>query len=250
MNSQERDVISGIFERLKSVADAPRDPEAERFIAELVARQPYAPYALAQAVYVQEQALREINDKVRDLEEQVKAGGNRSGSFLGSLFGAGSSDQAPTQPTRTSVPQAGMGSAPQYGTPPQSGGGWGQSVPQQFPPQQFPPAGQQPGSGGGGFLQGALGAAAGVAGGALLYQGLKGLFGGGEAPHAGSASGFGDPNNFLRASSSRQDDHRDDHRDDRRDDRQDNRRDDGDVESHDSDDDGDDGIDIDFGSDD
>ena len=230
MNSQERDVISGIFERLKSVADAPRDPEAERFIAELVARQPYAPYAMAQAVYVQEQALREINDKVRDLEEQVKAGGNRSGSFLGSLFGAGTSEQeaAPTQQTRTSVPQAGMGSAPQYGTSPQSGGGWGQGV-----PQQFPPAGQQPGGGGGGFLQGALAAAAGVAGGALLYQGLKGLFGGGEAHHAASASSFGDPDNFLRASSARQD-----HRDD-----------DSNFDSDHSDDDGDDGIDIDLGSD-
>ena len=222
MNSQERDVISGIFERLKSVADAPRDPEAERFIAELVARQPYAPYAMAQAVYVQEQALREINDKVRDLEAQLKGGGGQSGSFLGSLFGVGSSEQAPapTQPTRTSVPQAGMGSAPQWGTAPSQG-----------MPQQFPPAGQQPG--GGGFLQGALAAAAGVAGGALLYQGLKGLFGGGEAHHAASASSFGDPDNFLRASSARQD-----HRDD-----------DSNFDSDHSDDDGDDGIDIDLGSD-
>jgi uncharacterized protein len=222
MNSQERDVISGIFERLKSVADAPRDPEAERFIAELVARQPYAPYAMAQAVYVQEQALREINDKVRDLEAQLKGGGGQSGSFLGSLFGVGSSEQAPapTQPSRASVPQAGMGSAPQWGTAPSQG-----------MPQQFPPAGQQPG--GGGFLQGALAAAAGVAGGALLYQGLKGLFGGGEAHHAASASSFGDPDNFLRASSARQD-----HRDD-----------DSNFDSDHSDDDGDDGIDIDLGSD-
>jgi hypothetical protein len=158
----------------------------------------------------------------------VKAGGNRSGSFLGSLFGVGSSEQAPapTQPTRTSVPQAGMGSAPQYGTSPQSGGGWGV-------PQQFPPAGQQLGGGGGGFLQGALAAAAGVAGGALLYQGLKGLFGGGEAHHAASASSFGDPDNFLRASSARQD----------------HRNDDSNFDSDHSDDDGDDGIDIDFGSD-
>jgi uncharacterized protein len=222
MNSQERDVISGIFERLKSVADAPRDPEAERFIAELVAHQPYAPYAMAQAVYVQEQALREINDKVRDLEAQLKGGGGQSGSFLGSLFGVGSSEQAPapTQPSRASVPQAGMGSAPQWGTAPSQG-----------MPQQFPPAGQQPG--GGGFLQGALAAAAGVAGGALLYQGLKGLFGGGEAHHAASASSFGDPDNFLRASSARQD-----HRDD-----------DSNFDSDHSDDDGDDGIDIDLGSD-
>jgi hypothetical protein len=208
MNSQERDVISGIFERLKSVAEAPRDPEAERFIAELVARQPYAPYAMAQAIYVQEQALREINDKVRDLEAQLKGGGGgQGGSFLGSLFGVGTSEQAPapTQPSRASVPQAGMGTAPQYGAAPGQGG-----------PQQFPTAGQQPG--GGGFLQGALAAAAGVAGGALLYQGLKGLFGGSEAQQSAHrlgdtgrssddrSSSFGDPDNFLRSASLPQDD--------------------------------------------
>jgi uncharacterized protein len=202
MNSQERDVISGIFERLRSVADAPRDPEAERFIAELVARQPYAPYAMAQAIYVQEQALKELNDKVRDLEAQLKAaGGGEQRGFLGSLFGAGTSEQAPmpAQPSRTSVPQAGMGTAPQYGSAP------GSSVPQQFPPVDQP-------AGGGGFLQGALAAAAGVAGGALLYQGLKGLLGGDEqrAAHRfgdtgrasdDRASGFGDPDNFLRNAS-------------------------------------------------
>jgi uncharacterized protein len=207
MNSQERDVISGIFDRLKSVADAPRDPEAERFIAELVARQPYAPYAMAQAVYVQEQALREINDKVRDLEAQLKSGGGQAGSFLGSLFGVGTSEQAPTptQPSRASVPQAGIGTAPQYGTSPGQG-----------EPQQFPPAGQPPGCGG--FLQGALAAAAGVAGGALLYQGLKGLFGSGEAQQSAHrlgdtgrssddrSSSFGDPDNFLRSASLPQDD--------------------------------------------
>ncbi len=51
MNDQERQVISDIFERLEQVANQPRDPEAERFIQEGSAEQPYAPYAMAQAIY-------------------------------------------------------------------------------------------------------------------------------------------------------------------------------------------------------
>ena len=50
---------------------------------------------------------------------------------------------------------------------------------------------QQPvasGGGGGGFLKGALATAAGVAGGAILYDQVKGMFGGGHGQaHAGSS---------------------------------------------------------------
>ena len=53
MNSEERKVISDIFDRLRQAASQPRDPEAERFIAETLREQPYAPYARAQLVYVQ-----------------------------------------------------------------------------------------------------------------------------------------------------------------------------------------------------
>lgn len=207
MNPQEREVIGGIFDRLRSVESQPRDPEAERLIAELVAKQPYAPYAMAQAIYVQEQALKEFNDKVRDLEDQLKQtkSPTSSGSFLGGLFGAPRAEQPSpwSQPPRASVPQAGMGTAPQYGTVPPAGG--------------FPPAtgGGMFGGGGGGFLQGALGAAAGLAGGALLYQGLKGLFGHEghgfgalgdqtgalDSPSPSSNSTFGDPSNMFRAAS-------------------------------------------------
>ena len=42
MTPQERDVIAGIFDRLKQAANQPRDPEAENFIAERLRAQPYA----------------------------------------------------------------------------------------------------------------------------------------------------------------------------------------------------------------
>ncbi len=46
------------------------------------------------------------------------------------------------------------------------------------------------GGGGGGFLKGALGAAAGVAGGVLLADSIRGLFSGGAHNSLGIASGF------------------------------------------------------------
>ena len=55
-------------------------------------------------------------------------------------------------------------------------------------PQQQPAA-----SGGGGFLKGALATAAGVAGGALIYDQMKGMFGGGSG-QAHAASGQAEAN--------------------------------------------------------
>ena len=66
----------------------PRDPEAERFIAEKLRQQPYAPYAMAQAIFVQEQALAAAEDRMQQLEAQGQGGGG----FLGRqarLSGAG-----------------------------------------------------------------------------------------------------------------------------------------------------------------
>ena len=72
MTPQERDVIAGIFDRLKQAANQPRDPEAERYIAERLREQPYAPYAMAQSVYVQEQALTNLQQQVEDLQTQMR----------------------------------------------------------------------------------------------------------------------------------------------------------------------------------
>lgn len=188
MNQQERQVISDIFDKLKQVESQPRDPEAERFIADLVARQPYAPYAMAQAIFVQEEALKQYNERVRALEAQADGARPQqaSGGFLSGLFGGGAEQPAREAP-RTSVPQAGMGSAPQYGA------------------QQVQQPGMFGGGGGsGGFLRGAMTTAAGVAGGALLFQGLKGMFGGG-GEEASPASGFGDPAQLKEAAGEQND---------------------------------------------
>lgn len=200
MTPEERQLLSGLFERIRNSAAQPRDAEAESFIADAVRAQPYAPYLLTQTVLVQDQALRAANERLQQLEARVNelqsasAPAQGSGSFLGnlgkSLFGAPAAQQsgAPAPP-RPSAPYAGpWGSA----APPQQAYGQPQAYAPAAP--SYPGAqgawGAAPPAQGGGFLHGALGAAAGVAGGVLLADSIRGLFGNQGSPF-GIGSGFG-----------------------------------------------------------
>ena len=98
MNDQERQIISDIFKRLEQTAGQQRDPEAERFIAEKVRAQPYAPYAMAQALYVQEEALKNLGEQMEQLRaenEQLSRAGSRGGGILSSIFGGGQRREQP-----------------------------------------------------------------------------------------------------------------------------------------------------------
>lgn len=176
MSPEERQLLVGLFERTKSAANAPRDQEAEAFITEQVKQQPAAPYLLAQTVIVQDQALQGANARIEELESRLREAESKSGGFLGGLFGGGR--QAP--PPRRPMPPPGY--APQ-------GGPWGQQ-PAGYPPQGFAPQADA----GGGFLRGALGTAAGIAGGVLLADGIRNLFshgsGYGGMGNLGIGSGF------------------------------------------------------------
>lgn len=189
MSPEERQLLQGLFERIQNAGSAPRDKDAEAFIQDAVRALPYAPYLLAQTVIVQDQALRAANERLQQLETQVhdleqhaapqQQGGGGFLGGLGSLFGGG-------QPSQ---PSPGWNQAPRAPSP-----GWGQQAPQQNYGQQGGPWGAPQGGGfggpqggfggqqGGGFLKGALGAAAGVAGGVLLADSIKGLFGGSNNP--------------------------------------------------------------------
>lgn len=198
MTPQERDVIAGIFDRLRQAANQPRDPEAERFIADRLREQPYAVYAMAQSVYVQEQALGNLQGQVEQLQAEVQqlrsqpaAPAQSGGGFLSGIFGGGSS-----QPARSgSVPSFPQRGAPQPASPPWGGQPQGQGMPQQGMgaapapgPWQGQPAQQAPARGGGGFMASALTTAAGVAGGMvagnMLMNAFSGNKGGGEAKAA------------------------------------------------------------------
>ena len=154
MQPQERDLIADLFGRLQQFENQPRDPEAERLIASSVTRQPASPYLLVQTVLVQEEALKQAKARIAELE-----GRTGQGSFLGTAPKPGpwASPSPPTAPP----------AAPAPGAP------WG--------------AAQAPA--GGSFLRSALATAAGVAGGALLFQGISSMFGHGTQAFANTRPG-------------------------------------------------------------
>jgi len=158
MQSQERDLIQGLFDRLKAYEAQPRDPEVERLLAGLLAGQPGAPYLLTQTVLVQEHALKAAQDRIAELEAKAAATAAKPG-FL------------------ESAPKIGPWGAAPSAAPAASAA----SVPARSPMQAAPAFGAPAG---GGFLRSALATAAGVAGGALLFDGIRNLLG-----HSGSPFG-------------------------------------------------------------
>lgn len=181
MTPQERRLVEDLFERLATLERNPREAEAEEIIRDGLRRAPNATYALVQTVLLQEEALRQANERIRELEQteepQQQGGGGFLDSMRDAVFGGGNS--------RTSVPQAGGGQPmgvpqgfPRAGDPYRSQGG--APYPQQAEPAR--------GGAGGSFLGTAAAAAAGVIGGSLLMNSLKGAFGGDQA----KAQGLGD----------------------------------------------------------
>jgi hypothetical protein len=197
MTPQERQLIADLFERLAALENQPRDPEAERLIRDGLAKAPHAVYALVQSVLVQDEALKQADAHIQDLEaalQQASAGGSQQRGFLDnmrdSMFGQ---REAP----RGSVPSVRPGDQP-MGVPPQyrqeggspwgggpaqgSGGAWGGGA------QGAAPMAQQAGGGGSSFLGTAAAVAAGAIGGGLLMNGIRGMLGGHQqqGPFAGA----------------------------------------------------------------
>lgn len=179
MSPEESQLLKSLFDRTRTASATPRDRDAETLIADAVRDQPAAPYYLAQAVIVQEKGLEAAAAHIKQLEDRIHAleSGNSApqaaaqGGFLSSIFGTGQSQ--PPAPTPAPTPQTSW----RNDTAGQTAGPWGSPAGQ----QSGGPWSQQPGafgrSAGGGFLQGALGTAAGVAGGMLLANSLSGIFG-------------------------------------------------------------------------
>ena len=177
MNSEEQSLIDGLFTRLREAEaqTAPRDADAEAQINRHLVQQPAAPYYMAQAILIQEAAIKRLDQRVKELEaqqawEQVQR--PSSGGFLAGLFGGGQSQEqrpAPAQQrpdgwgqTRFSQP---AGNAAYANNP-------AASNPNDFRPAQPAQAAPQ----GGGFLRGALQTAAGVAGGVMVADLLTSMF--------------------------------------------------------------------------
>jgi uncharacterized protein len=182
MTPEERQLLSALAQRIKNVPPQQKDPEAEQFIRQLVMERPDTPYVLAQTVIMQDFALRNAQSQIEELQRQLSEmappAQERPGSFLGGLFGRSPSPQ-PSTSSSGSVPRVNpWGNAdtppPGYGAAP--GQGYGAAPGQGYgPPPQGPV--MQP-SQTGSFLRGAASTAVGVAGGALLFQGINSLFSG------------------------------------------------------------------------
>jgi hypothetical protein len=171
MTPEERNLVIELFDRLGTLEDARRDPDAERLIREGLQQAPNAAYSLVQTVLVQDEALKRADARLRELEDGAEAA-PRDTSFLGNmrqmLGGRGS-----VPSVRGSAAPAGMSPAWQSGAP---------AAPMQ--PQQPTPA--PSGFGGGSFLGNAAAAAAGVIGGSLLLSSIRSMMGGQPSGQSGS----------------------------------------------------------------
>jgi hypothetical protein len=180
MEPQERDLLTTLLARLKSTANQPKDPEADALIRQAMTEQPDAPYFLAQTVLIQDLSLHNAQNQIAELERQLtdaqqQAARPAATSFLGGLFGT--RQPAPPSPGAGGVPPAGPWTrAPQVAASPPAQP-WGQPNPQGGGYAQPMGAGGGLMGGGGGFLRSAATTAAGIAGGALLFQGIESLFG-------------------------------------------------------------------------
>jgi hypothetical protein len=178
MTPQEQEMIGDLIDRVNNTQLTEKDLDAEKMLRDGLGKNPDSLYILAQTVLVQKYALEQAQAQLADAKAQVeqlqqqKSEPKPATSFLGSLLGRNESPAPPPPP-----PPPPQGYAPQQGYAPV----------QAYP--QYAPAGGgygAPMGGGGGFLRGAMQTAAGVAAGALAFQGIESLMHG-----FGHAAGYG-----------------------------------------------------------
>jgi uncharacterized protein len=199
MSPQDSQLLQDFLNQLVQARGVAKDPQAEEMINRAVARQPDAAYLLVQRSLLMQQALDNAKSEIAALQSQLRESAPQGRhSFLDPSTwgnGGGSRPSAAAQ-AQAQQPYAGSMQA-----------------------QQAPA--------GGGFLRGAGGSmlgniaatAAGVAGGAFLFQGLEHLLG----AHAGN--GFLGPQSALMSKPDETtivnnyygDDNRDENRDENRD---------------------------------
>jgi hypothetical protein len=167
MTPQEESMLNDLIGRVEQTQLPEKDPEAEQLLNQRLGRNPNGLYILAQTVLVQNYALEQAQAQLAQLRQQTQSSQQPAHtSFLGNLLG----HRDPPPPPPPPPPQPGYGAAP---SPP-----WTQ-VPAYGPP---PPAA----GGGSSFLRTAATTAAGVAAGALAFEGVESLMHG-----FGGSGGFG-----------------------------------------------------------
>jgi hypothetical protein len=167
MTPEERTMLQDLADKIQKTPPPPKDAEAEEFIRKNIGSRPDALYLMTQTVLIQNLALEHAQQQIRELQERAgQPVPASSGSFLGG------------------APRSGGYAQSTYAQPAAS------PAPQQPPPPQYnapSPAPPSP-SGAGSFLRGAAQTAAGVAAGALAFEGIRSLF---SHPGLGGWGGYG-----------------------------------------------------------
>jgi hypothetical protein len=169
---QEEQLINSLIERVNQTQLQEKDPDAEELLNKGLSSNPDALYILAQSVLIQNIALDQAKAQVAQLQQQVQQARQQPAhatSFLGNLLGH--RDPAPPPPQPTYIPPQQQGYVPPPPPPP--------GYDPQYAQPQYIPAGQPS------FLRGAMQTAAGVAAGALAFEGVEAVLHG--------IGGFGHP---------------------------------------------------------
>jgi hypothetical protein len=171
MNPQERAELQNFLDQLEQVHGIGKIAEADAMIKRAVNRQPDAAYLLVQRALLLGRALNRAKARIAELE-QAQQESNRS--FLDSTTPSSGSAASSASPSPMAVP----------GRPPS---GATSSVQPAAPPSATPPVSpvSAPGGAAAGFLGQAAATAAGVAGGAFLFEGIESLLGHHGAPAPG-----------------------------------------------------------------
>jgi hypothetical protein len=160
MTPEERQMLTDLANKVAQTPAPPVDKEAEEFIRTRIGSRPDALYLMTQTVLIQNLALEQAKQQIQQLQQQSQSAVTQgSSSFLGGQGGSRASNPGSSQ--GTSAPPPTYQTVPVSGSAPSSGGASS-------------------------FLRGAAQTAAGVAAGALAFEGIQSLFGG----HMG---GFGGP---------------------------------------------------------
>jgi len=189
LTPQEEQLLSSLIERINQTQLQEKDPDAEALLNQKLGANPDALYILAQTVLVQNIALDQAKAQVAQLQQQVQQLQQQhpqpahTTSFLGRLLGDRDDAPHPQQqapaPAYQPVPQYAPPQAQTYGQPQ-----YGQP---QYQQAQYAPVGGQPS-----FLRGAMQTAAGVAAGALAFEGVESILHGfGHEGYGMGGGGYG-----------------------------------------------------------
>lgn len=202
MTPQEQQLVDEFLQRLAAVHGVVKDAQVDALINQRLAGQPDALYLLVQRSLLLERALNDAKQQITQLQQATPRGDAGGASFLNAGIepGFGRAPSTPgLYPTQPATPQQ-LETPMRQGTP-----GWRERLfGSPAAPAPMAPVAQP--SSGPSFLGTAASAAAGVAGGMFLYNGIQGMMHGnhGNNGNNGNSNGLFDMGSPSSSSLSQQ----------------------------------------------